>query len=75
MPSLHEIPQKLIDNISKVIVGKRDVIELVVVGIMSNGHVLLEDVPGLGKTMLSRSLAKSITGKFKRIQFTHDLLP
>ena len=75
MPSLHEIPQKLIDNISKVIVGKRDVIELVVVGIMSNGHVLLEDVPGLGKTMLSRSLAKSITGKFKRIQFTPDLLP
>ena len=75
MPDLHEIPQKLIDNISKVIVGKRDVIELVVVGLISNGHVLLEDVPGLGKTMLSRTLAKSIAGKFKRIQFTPDLLP
>ncbi|MFA4992218.1 MAG: MoxR family ATPase [Candidatus Omnitrophota bacterium] len=75
MPDLHEIPQKLIDNISKVIVGKRDVIELVVVGLMANGHVLLEDVPGLGKTMLSRSLAKSIAGNFKRIQFTPDLLP
>ncbi len=75
MSDLHSIPQKLIDNISKVIVGKRDVIELVVVGLIANGHVLLEDVPGLGKTMLSRTLAKSIAGKFKRIQFTPDLLP
>jgi len=75
MSDIHEIPQKLIENISKVIVGKRDVIELVVVSLISNGHVLLEDVPGLGKTMLSRTLAKSIAGKFKRIQFTPDLLP
>lgn len=75
MSDLHETPQKLIDNISKVIVGKKDVIELVVAGLMSNGHVLLEDVPGLGKTMLSRSLSKSIAANFKRIQFTPDLLP
>lgn len=75
MSDLHDIPQKLIDNISKVIVGKKQVIEFVVIGLMSNGHVLLEDVPGLGKTMLSRSLAKSIAGNFKRIQFTPDLLP
>lgn len=52
--------QKLIDNLEKVIVGKRQTIELVVIGLLSQGHLLIEDVPGVGKTMLARSLAKSI---------------
>jgi MoxR-like ATPase len=66
---------KLINNIERVIVGKRDVIQLLLVGFFSKGHVLIEDVPGVGKTMLSRALAQSINGMFKRIQFTPDLLP
>ena len=67
--------QQLIDNIERVIVGKREVIELVVVGVLAEGHVLIEDIPGLGKTTLARALAKSVQGDFKRLQFTPDLLP
>jgi len=65
----------LIRNIEKVIVGKTETIKLLVVGLLTNGHILIEDVPGMGKTMLSLALAKSISGDFKRIQFTPDLLP
>jgi len=65
----------LIGNIEKVIVGKTEAVKLLLVGLLTNGHVLIEDVPGLGKTMLSLALAKSISGDFKRIQFTPDLLP
>ncbi len=65
----------LIDNIEKVIVGKTETVKLLIVGLLTNGHILIEDVPGLGKTMLALSLAKSISGDFKRIQFTPDLLP
>ena len=67
--------KELIANIEKVILGKRDTVKLLLVGLFTNGHVLIEDVPGLGKTMLSLALAKSISGDFKRIQFTPDLLP
>lgn len=65
----------LIRNIEKVIEGKREIIKLLIVGLLTNGHILIEDVPGMGKTMLSLALAKSISGDFKRIQFTPDLLP
>ena len=62
-------------NVEKVIVGKSDVIDLVFTAVLAGGHVLLEDVPGTGKTMLAKSLAASLDMEFKRIQFTPDLLP
>ena len=67
--------QAIIDNIEKVMIGKRHIAELSVVALLGQGHVLLEDVPGVGKTMMVRSLAKSVGATFKRIQFTPDLLP
>jgi len=62
-------------NISKVIVGKDDVVDLVIISLFCGGHVLVEDVPGMGKTMLAKCLARSLDCEFKRIQFTPDLLP
>ena len=67
--------QKIIDNCGKVIVGKDEVIRQVTVSFLCGGHVLLEDVPGTGKTMLLRSFSRTVGGEFKRIQFTPDLLP
>lgn len=67
--------EKVNSSIGKVIVGKRDKIDKVIVAFICSGHVLLEDVPGLGKTKLAKSLAKSMNCSFKRIQFTPDLLP
>ena len=73
--SVQDFSEKIIKNLEKVIVGKRQTLENVVIGLLCQGHILIEDVPGVGKTMLARSLAKSIGSTFKRIQFTPDMLP
>ena len=70
-----KLVEKLVSNMEKVIVGKPEIIELAIIGLLARGHILIEDVPGVGKTTLARVLAKSIDSKFKRIQFTPDLLP
>jgi len=67
--------KKIIENVEKVIIGKTEKVKLLIVGLLTNGHILIEDAPGLAKTMLALALAKSISGDFKRIQFTPDLLP
>ncbi|OQB26710.1 MAG: ATPase RavA [Chloroflexi bacterium ADurb.Bin180] len=69
------VARQVIDNVEKVIVGKRDAIQSAVICLLCEGHLLIEDVPGVGKTMLAKSLARSIGCTFKRIQFTPDLLP
>jgi len=66
---------RLVSHVERVIVGKRDRIEQVVIGLLAAGHVLIEDIPGVGKSTLARALARSIDGTFRRIQFTPDLLP
>ena len=65
----------LVSNLEKAIIGKRECIKLVVAGLIARGHILIEDVPGVGKTTLARALAKSLDCKFRRIQFTPDMLP
>jgi MoxR-like ATPase len=72
---MREHIERLKQNLGKTIVGKADAIRLVLVAVLSGGHALLEDVPGVGKTLLAKSLARSIDGKFQRIQCTPDLLP
>jgi MoxR-like ATPase len=75
MKDVQQCAEKIVDNVEKVIFGKRDSVELTVIGLLCQGHLLIEDVPGVGKTMLARSLACSIGCQFSRIQFTPDMLP
>jgi len=75
MNNVQAIAEKVIENVEKVIIGKHEEIKLTLVGLLCRGHLLIEDVPGVGKTMLARSIAKSIGCTFRRIQFTPDMLP
>lgn len=75
LKEIQEITSKIKENVNKIIIGKSDVIDLILTSILAGGHVLLEDTPGTGKTVLAKSIAKSISSDFKRIQFTPDLLP
>jgi len=75
MKDIANILQRIVDNVENVIIGKRETVELVVISLACNGHVLIEDIPGVGKTSLVSALAKSINASFKRIQFTPDILP
>ena len=73
--ALMEILNRLLENVNSVVLGKPEVVKLAVVALLAEGHVLIEDVPGVGKTLLARALSASIDCTFKRIQFTPDLLP
>jgi len=72
---LKSFAEQITANIERVIVGKREAVRLIVVGLLAEGHMLIEDVPGVGKTMLARSLARSLDCSFSRVQFTPDMLP
>lgn len=75
MADVQAIAKRVVENVEQVIVGKRTALQLTVLGLLCQGHMLIEDVPGVGKTVLAKSLSKSVGGKFQRIQFTPDMLP
>src|SRR5690554_5000187 len=75
MDNIRQFKEQVLENVSKVIVGKNDEIELLLTAFLAQGHILLEDLPGMGKTVMVRSFSKTLDLPFKRIQFTPDLLP
>lgn len=75
MANIEAVANRIVENVEKVIVGKRSAVQLTVLGLLCQGHILIEDVPGVGKTVLAKSLSKSVGCKFQRIQFTPDMLP
>lgn len=75
MIDVQNIANRIVENVERVIVGKRQSVQLTVLGLLGQGHILIEDVPGTGKTVLAKSLAKSVGCEFQRIQFTPDMLP
>jgi MoxR-like ATPase len=75
MEDVQAIAQRIVDNVEKVIVGKRQAVQLTIVALLCQGHLLIEDVPGTGKTVLAKAVARSLGCKFRRIQFTPDMLP
>ena len=75
MTDVKALGKSLLDNLEKVIIGKHSVLELMAIGLLCEGHVLIEDVPGVGKTVMARTLAKSLGCSFNRLQFTPDMLP
>ncbi|UCC50512.1 MAG: AAA family ATPase, partial [Anaerolineaceae bacterium] len=75
MTDVQAIANKIVENVERVIIGKRQPVQLTVLGLLCQGHILIEDVPGVGKTVLAKSLSKSVGCRFQRIQFTPDMLP
>jgi MoxR-like ATPase len=75
MTDIQNIANRIVENVERVIVGKRQSVQLTVLGLLCQGHILIEDVPGVGKTVLAKSLSRSVGCRFQRIQFTPDMLP
>jgi MoxR-like ATPase len=75
MTDVQGIANRIVENVERVIVGKRQPVQITVLGLLCQGHILIEDVPGVGKTVLAKSLSKSVGCRFQRIQFTPDMLP
>ena len=75
MTDIQEIANRIVENVEKIIVGKRPSVQLTTLGLLCQGHMLIEDVPGVGKTVMAKALARSVGCKFQRIQFTPDMLP